>query len=115
MCPNCFSILLEQFCPKKPVFAASLRRFEVLKARVALLVPERKRSYNHSLVQDETDGFRENGDSDDDSDDIGDIGFDDATIDDGDAAYQPRIWTNDLSCDQMKYLKRQPALAASHR
>ena len=26
----------------------------------------------------------ENGDSDDDIDDIGDIGFDDATIDDGD-------------------------------
>ena len=39
------------------MFAASLRRFEVLKARVALLVPGRKRSYNHSLVQDEIDGF----------------------------------------------------------
>ena len=30
------------------MFAASLRRFEVLKARVALLVPGSKRSYNHS-------------------------------------------------------------------
>ena len=39
------------------MFAASLRRFEVLKARVALLVPGRKRSYNHILVQDEIDGF----------------------------------------------------------
>ena len=36
------------------MFAASLRRFEVLKARVALLVPGRKRSYNHSH---EIDGF----------------------------------------------------------
>ena len=35
------------------MFAASLRRFEVLKARVALLVPGSKISYNHS----HEDGF----------------------------------------------------------
>ena len=36
------------------MFAASWRRFEVLKARVALLVPGSKISYNHSH---EIDGF----------------------------------------------------------